>query len=67
MEKKNFKKGDKVVMHTCMEADHTEYKGKIWICTSNSIFNGNHETVFLEGFRGSFSAEFLQIVKLKEN
>lgn len=60
--KKNFKKGDKVVMHTCGEADH--YLGKVWKCRSDSFMDSaNQEVVFLHGFGGHFLCEFLQVVK----
>lgn len=60
-----FKKGDKVVMHTCHEA--TFYKGKIWTCKTDSYKTGSvdygfQELVFLEGFSGSFAANFLALV-----
>lgn len=64
--KTKFIKGDKVVMHSCMEADFEKYKGKIWTCSTASQFSGDHESVFLEGFRGSFSAEYLQIVNIPD-
>lgn len=53
-----FKKGDKVVMHTCGEASF--YKGKIWICQTDSFLDrGKQEVVFLEDFSGYFSAQYL--------
>ena len=56
-----FKKGDKVVMHTCGEASF--YKGKIWICQTDSFLDrGKQEVVFLENFSGYFSAKYLQPV-----
>lgn len=59
-----FKKGDKVVMHTCYEASLPKYKGKIWTCQTDSFLDrGKEEVVFLEGFSGYFSAEFLQCVQ----
>jgi hypothetical protein len=66
---KNFKKGDKVVMHTCGEADFTKYKGKIWTCLYDSSKMKSQieqpELVFLEGFSGSFLCDYLQIVNVK--
>lgn len=59
-----FKKGDKVVMHTCSEASLPKYKGKLWTCQTDSFLSkGKEEVVFLEGFSGYFSAEFLQQVQ----
>ncbi|MBI9052497.1 MAG: hypothetical protein JEY96_01685 [Bacteroidales bacterium] len=61
---KNLKKGDKVVMHTCGEADH--YKGRTWICRSDSFMSkSKHEVVFLKGFSGHFLCEYLQIIESK--
>lgn len=60
-----LQKGDKVVMHTCGEAEH--YNGKIWTCKTDQ-FNSASGTpvVFLEGFSGYFACEYLQIVHLEE-
>lgn len=50
--------GDKVMMHTCLEADH--YKDKVWICESKEFRSASGTyVVFLEGFSGYFSTEFL--------
>jgi len=62
-----LKKGDNVVMHTCMEAKH--YNGKMWTCRTDQFTQGDtykQELVFLKGFSGSFACEFLQIVQLPE-
>ncbi len=60
---KNFKEGDKVVMHTCIEADH--YDGKIWECRSDSyIDKSGNEVVFLKDFSGSFFCKFLQKINI---
>ncbi len=60
-----LKKGDKVVMHSCMEANNPKYYGKVWTCQNDSYKNSSgSELVFLEGFSGSFSVDFLQLVKL---
>lgn len=56
-------KGEKVVMHTCGEAEH--YKGHIWECSSNSWNNGHSELVFLKGFSGNFITKYLQVVDIK--
>ena len=32
-----FKKGDKVVMHTCHESTLPVYKDKIWTCQTDSF------------------------------
>jgi len=60
----NLKKGDYVVMHTCMEASNPKYAGKIWTCRSDAFRPKGHDycSIFLEGFSGSFSAEYLQKV-----
>ncbi|MCM3273681.1 hypothetical protein [Paenibacillus elgii] len=61
-----LKKGDFVVMHTCMEANVPKYHGRIWRCRSDAFRSKGHNycSIFLEGFSGSFSAEFLQLVDL---
>lgn len=65
-----FKKGDKVVMHTCHESTLPQYKGKIWTCQTDSYKRGNaeigfQELVFLEGFSGAFAANFLALVTIE--
>lgn len=63
-----FKKGNSVVMHSCMESKPKENYGKIWICECDSFERGGSEKVFLVGFSGSFCCEFLQLVNVyKEN
>ena len=63
-----LKKGDKVVMHSCIEAVYPDYYGKIWTCicdeyeTSKGVYKQN--LIFLEGFSGSFLTEYLQKVNL---
>ena len=48
MNLKNLKKGQQVVMHTCMEAEHPIYNGKIWTCKTDSyVDKSNNEVVFL--------------------
>jgi G:T-mismatch repair DNA endonuclease (very short patch repair protein) len=60
-----FKKGDRVLMHSCGEADIPKYKGKIWTCETDSYLDrGRKDVVFLEGFSGCFSTKYLQIVRL---
>lgn len=57
-----FKKGDKVVMHTCHEATLKKYKNKVWTCLTDSFLaRDKSEVVFLEGFSGYFSAQFLKV------
>lgn len=59
-----LKKGDKVVMHTCLEAKRA--KGKIWTCSTDSYMDkSNQEVVFLDGFSGCFVVKFLQSVRLE--
>ncbi|MGN7406431.1 hypothetical protein [Bacillus safensis] len=54
-----LKKGDMVVMHTCVEAVLNE--GRVWKCAGDE-FNPSAPAVFLEGFSGHFAVEFLQKV-----
>lgn len=63
---KPLKKGDKVVMHTCMEAENPKNYGKIWTCRTDEkeVNWTTPNVVWLEGFAGAFSVEFLQKVKL---
>lgn len=63
-----LKKGDLVVMHTCIEARNPKYYGKLWRCKTDEFSRGEgvyeQHSVFLEGFRGSFAAEYLQKVDI---
>lgn len=63
-----LKKGDLVVMHTCIEARNPKYHGKLWRCKTDEFSRGEgvyeQHSVFLEGFRGSFAAEYLQKVDI---
>jgi hypothetical protein len=60
-----LKKGEKVVMHTCLEAELPKYDGKIWTCKTDSFLDrGKQDVVFLEGFSGYFCTEFLQRVRI---
>ena len=62
-----LKKGDRVVMHTCMESKGENF-GKIWTCRTDSFKNdAGIEVVFLDGFSGYFSTKFLQPVSLPES
>ncbi len=62
---KTLNKGDKVVMHSCGEAEFPKYRGKIWKCKTDSYHDKcNQEVVFLEGFSGCFLVKYLQKVKL---
>jgi len=59
-----LKKGNRVVMHSCFESSLPKYNGKVWICQTDSFMDrSKQEVVFLEGFSGCFSTEFLQIIK----
>ncbi|MEK4881452.1 MULTISPECIES: hypothetical protein [Paenibacillus] len=66
IEEKKLKKGDRVVMHTCIESE--EEPGKIWTCKTDQFTRGKgvfaQDSVFLEGYSGSFAPEFLQKVAL---
>jgi len=53
-----FKEGDKVVMFNCGEADH--YPNKVWTCMTNSFKQSGSDLVFLHGFSGSFSTQYLK-------
>jgi len=58
-----LKKDDKVVMHTCGEAEH--YKGQIWTCKGDEFTSSSgSQVVFLEGFSGYFLVKYLQQVNL---
>lgn len=60
---KTFKKGDKVIMHSCCEANIPNFKGKIWTCKTDSYLDkGKQEVVFIEGFNGCFIVEYLRPV-----
>lgn len=54
-------KGDKVVMHDCMEAHGRE--NVVWECICDSYEMCGTEVVFLKGYSGSFDAEFLRKVE----
>lgn len=60
MERELLKKGDKVIMHTCLESEGKNY-GKIWTCTTDEFTKGKgcykQNLIFLEGFSGYFSTE----------
>lgn len=55
-------KGEKVVMHTCIEARH--YEGKVWECECDSWDNYGTELVMLKGFSGGFWTKYLQKVNV---
>lgn len=63
-----LKKGDLVVMHTCIEARNPKNYGKIWTCRSDEYNQGKgvyeQNLVFLEGFSGCFLTDYLQKVNL---
>lgn len=53
-----LKKGDKVVMKNCIEAEYE--KNKIYTCITDSFVDkSNTEVVFLDGFSGSFLTKYL--------
>jgi len=59
-----LKKGDQVVMHTCMESK--KYDGKVWTCKTDEFTSSSGTPViFLEGFSGYFAAKFLQKVNIE--
>jgi hypothetical protein len=58
-----FKKGDKVVMHSCAESGLLKYRNKIWTCKTDSYLDkARQDVVFLENFSGCFLSEFLKKV-----
>ena len=63
-----LKKGDLVVMHTCIEARNPKFHGKLWRCRTDEYTTGEgayeQHLVFLEGFTGTFATEFLQKVDI---
>ncbi|WP_327194851.1 hypothetical protein [Paenibacillus alvei] len=65
-----LKKGDMVVMHTCVEARNPKNYGKVWRCRTDQFSRGSgvyeQHSVFLEGFTGSFAAEYLQKVDIPD-
>ncbi|MGG3871647.1 hypothetical protein [Brevibacillus laterosporus] len=61
-----LKKDDQVVMHTCIEAQNPNNYGRIWTCrTDEFTAKSGTQVVFLKGFSGYFSKEFLQKVNLE--
>lgn len=63
-EKPNIHIGDKVVMHTCYEAE--VYDGKLWTVTTEPRMMCGTWVVWLEGFSGCFDCQYLQVVKEDE-
>jgi hypothetical protein len=59
----SLKKGDKVVMHTCGEANI--YDGKIWTVTSDVWELCGSKVVMLEGYSGAFAVKYLQRVNIE--
>lgn len=57
-----LKIGDKVVMHTCYEAE--KYHGKVWTVRSSESEICGSKVVWLEGFCGCFAVEFLKEVSV---
>ena len=54
-----LRKGDKVVMHNCGEAEY--YKDTTWTCITPSFKNRSmDEVVFLKGYSGSFLTKYLR-------
>lgn len=52
-----FKKGEAVVMHSCIESE--KHPTKIWFCASDAVKEGDKQSVLLEGYEGSFAVEHL--------
>lgn len=58
-ETNTFKKGDKVIMINCGEAEF--YKATQWTCQTNSFKDrGGQDVVFLENFSGYFFSKYLK-------
>jgi phosphotransferase system IIA component len=58
-----LKKGDKVVMHSCIEAK--EENGKVFTCiTDEQKFKDGDMVVFLDNYSGSFLTKYLQKVAI---
>jgi len=55
-----LKPGDRVVMHTCLEARSEKNKDKIWTVNSEPWDLCGSEVVLLDGFRGGFATEYLK-------
>lgn len=70
MKRNLLKQGDKVVMHTCLESEGKNY-GKIWTCRSDEFTKGEgvyaENVVFLEGFSGYFTTEYLQKINITDD
>lgn len=57
---KNLKKGEKVKMVDCGEADH--YRDRVWITRSETWILCGSEVILLEGKAGGFATECLERV-----
>lgn len=59
-----LKKGDIVVMHSCIESKY--HYGELWECREDSFTPKGcvGERVFLVGFSGAFCLKKLQLVKI---
>ncbi len=56
-----LKKGDKVEMLDCYEANWPENKDKTWICLTDSFLSlSKTDVVYLEGFSGYFYTKYLK-------
>lgn len=62
-----LKAGDSVVMHTCLES--TEHEGRVWVCQTDEQKlhpSHNYTVVWLEGYSGCFSTDYLQLVNVED-
>lgn len=57
----DLKIGDKVKMINCLEAD--EYKDKVWVVRSEPFEMCGSKVILLEGKRGGFDTDCLELVK----
>lgn len=59
----HYKKGDKVKMINCGEANCEKYKDKVWTCKTDSRYlskiESADEVVWLEDFSGCFCCKYL--------
>ncbi|WP_413373230.1 hypothetical protein [Paenibacillus taichungensis] len=62
--------GDKVVMHTCDEANFADYHGRIWTCGSNEWVSGEgvyaeRHVILDDWLNGPFLTKYLQKVNVE--
>ncbi|MEK5331525.1 hypothetical protein [Lysinibacillus sp. FSL W8-0992] len=60
-----LEKGNKVVMHSCIEAKH--YEGIVWTCSTGEQDLCGSPVVWLEDYCGAFAAKYLRKISENEN